>query len=52
MEYLGIIGFMLFGYLLPEFLTVLGNSDIGFTVWLNILSTVSAGLIATPFLIN
>ena len=51
MEYLGIMGFSMAGFILPELLKVLGNSDNVHThIPLNILSAFSAGFIATPFL--
>ena len=47
------MGFAMAGYLFPELLKVLGNSNNISIPWLiNFLSALSAGLVSTTFLIN
>jgi len=52
MEYLGVIGFMLAGYILPELLQILGNGDHYIPRSMNIIAALSVGLISASFLIN
>ena len=53
MEYLGVIGFAMAGFILPALLKVLGDSNnVNIHLQLNILSALSAGLVSTTFLIN
>ena len=52
MEYLGILGFAIGGYLLPELCKVLGDSSFSVHAQFSIASAMSAGLISASFLIN
>ena len=52
MEYLGVIGFAIGGYLLPELCKVLGDSGLKLHAPFNIAAGISSGLISASFLIN
>lgn len=51
MEYLGIMGFAMAGFILPELLKVLGSNNLLIPWLVNFLSTLSAGFISASFLI-
>ena len=52
MEYLGVIGFAMAGFLLPELLKLAASSMLIIPTATNIMSALSAGLVSTTFLIN
>ena len=51
MEYLGIMGFAMAGFLLPELIKLATSSMVIVPTGTNIMSALSAGLISTTFLI-
>jgi hypothetical protein len=52
MEYLGVIGFAMAGFLLPELIKLATSSMFIVPTATDIMSALSAGLISTSFLIN